>query len=233
MAQRRILLKISGEALCDTHGVDSAKIEWVAERIALLHRAGIELGVVCGAGNWIRGRNVCTIKRTTADQMGMLATVMNGLAIYDALHAKGIVSTVFSAVDVAGIPVWNQMEAAIRIRQHPLILVGGTGNPFFSTDSAAALRAAQLECDSLLKATNVDGVYDKDPNMHSDAVRFDVLTFDEAIQRSVQVMDLTAFDLCKQNGIDIHVFDMYGVDSFECICSGDNVGTCITSGVPK
>ena len=230
MNPKRILLKISGEALGVAHGIDADRLQRVAQQLAQFHHAGIQLSVVCGGGNWLRGRDIVSIERSAADQIGMLATVMNGIALESALLKMGVHPAVYSALPVSGVRLWDKREAVCHLENNgPVIFVGGTGNPYFTTDSAAALRAIQVGASRLLKATKVDGIYDKDPVVHPSAKRFDTLTFDEAIDKRLKIMDLTAFDLCRQYNVSIQVFNMEAKGIVDQLCCGSPVGTIVTT----
>lgn len=212
---KRVLLKISGEAFGKKGemGVDSDELGLIAKEIAAAARVGTELAVVVGGGNIIRGATLAQeghIAQVTGDYMGMLGTVINGLALKEALENMGQPARVLSAINLSAVAETFIRGRALRHMEkgRVIIMVAGTGNPFFTTDSAAALRAAEIGADILLKATKVDGIYDKDPVKHQDAKRFDHLTFQEAIDRDLKIMDLTAFDMCRQRGIPIIVFNM-------------------------
>ena len=229
---KRVLLKISGEAFCKPggFGIDGPELDVIAKEIAEAAKVGAELAVVVGGGNIIRGATLAeegNIKQATADQMGMLGTVINGLALKETLEKLGQPARVLSALNLSSVA-----ETFIRGRAHRhlekgrvVIFVAGTGNPFFTTDSAASLRAAEINADVLLKATKVDGVYDKDPMKHPDAVRYDTLTFREAISQDLKVMDVTAFDMCQKRGIPIIVFNMKEPGHIAEVVSGKSHGT--------
>jgi len=231
-AYKRVLLKISGEAFCKPggFGIDGPELEVIAQEIAAAATVGTELAVVVGGGNIIRGATLAqegSIAQATADQMGMLGTVINGLALKEMLEKIGQPARVLSAINLSAVA-----ETFIRGRANRhlekgrvVIFVAGTGNPFFTTDSAASLRAAEINADVLLKATKVDGIYDRDPMKHDDAKRFDTLRFKDAIDRDLQVMDLTAFDMCRKRGIPIIVFDMKEPGHIAEVVSGKSHGT--------
>ncbi len=227
------LLKLSGEALSGgaAVGIDPEVLDGLAARIGEARKLGARLAVVLGGGNLFRGARLAEagIDRVTADHMGMLATCMNGLALRDALVRHGIDARAWSGLAVAGVlPVFEAgaVRAALE-RNEVAILTGGTGNPHFTTDTAACLRALEVNADLVLKATKVDGVYSADPLTDPDAVRFDRLTFDEALARNLEVMDATALCLCRDNGLTVVVFDMNSPDGLTRIASGDKVGTRI------
>jgi uridylate kinase len=212
---KRVLLKISGEAFGKKGemGVDGDELELIAREIAAAAKLGTELAVVVGGGNIIRGATLAQegrIAQVTGDYMGMLGTVINGLALKEALENIGQPARVLSAINLSAVAETFIRGRALRHMEkgRVIIMVAGTGNPFFTTDSAAALRAAEIGADVLLKATKVDGIYDKDPVKHSDAKRYDKLTFEQAIAENLAIMDLTAFDMCRQRGIPIIVFNM-------------------------
>lgn len=229
----RVLLKVSGEAFAGASGkpVDAAGVRSLAESIAAAHRMGVQIAVVNGGGNILRGAqtSIDGLGRATADTMGMLATVINGLALQDLLTDLGVPSRVLTAIEMKSVA-----EPYIRLRciRHlekgrVVILAGGTGMPYFSTDTTAALRGTEIGADVLLKGTQVDGIYDKDPKVHADAVRFETLTYDEALRRNLRVMDKTAFALCEENRLPILVFDM-GVDgNLERVLGGAQLGTIV------
>ena len=211
---RRVLLKLSGESFCQPggHGIDPAELGGIAGEIESARQSGAQIAVVVGGGNMIRGGELAregATDQATADQMGMLGTVINGLALREKLTEIGVESRCLTAI---GIP--SVAEAFIRLRAlrhlekgRVVVLAGGTGNPFFTTDSAAALRAIELNCDVILKATKVDGVYSADPRTDPKATRFEQLTYAEAIEKQLRVMDQTALAMCREHGMPIVVFD--------------------------
>ncbi|TKB08802.1 UMP kinase [Desulforhopalus sp. IMCC35007] len=232
---KRILLKLSGEALMgeDSYGINTGVLEFVASEIKEVVAAGVELGVVIGAGNIFRGVAGASkgMDRTTADNMGMLATVMNSLAMQDALERHGVITRVMSAI-----PMQSVSEPYIRRRAtrhlekgRVVIFAAGTGNPYFTTDSAGVLRALEIDADVVIKATKVDGVYDKDPMIHSDAVKYDSLTYDEVLRKGLRVMDAAGIALAKEDNLPIMVLNMGVVGNIKKAAIGDNVGTIITS----
>ncbi len=230
---RRILLKLSGQSLAgpERQGIHAPTLKQVAEELARVASHGHQLAVVIGAGNIFRGVSGAAqgMDRATADQMGMLATVMNCLALRDALTQAGASARVLSAVPVGGIVEPYLRDSALRLLDegHILLLGAGTGNPYFTTDTAAALRASEIGADVLLKATRVDGVYDKDPEKFADAQRFDTLGYDEVIQRGLGVMDMSAFLLCRDNGVPILVLDLHESGNIGKAARGERVGTII------
>ncbi|MEM6393142.1 MAG: UMP kinase [Planctomycetota bacterium] len=232
---RRVLLKISGEAFCrpGVGGIDPDELRAIASEIAKAAKLGTQLAVVVGGGNIVRGATLADaghIERASADYMGMLGTAINGLALKETLETMGQEARVLSALNITSVAETFIRGRALRHLEkgRVVIFVCGTGNPFFTTDSGASLRAAEIDAELLLKATKVDGIYDKDPNKHDDAERFDHLTFSEAINRDLGVMDLTAFDMCKKKGIPIMVFDMKQPGSIAEVVSGVHHGTLVT-----
>ena len=230
---KRILLKLSGEALMgeDSYGINPDVLEFVAGEVKEVVENGIELGIVIGAGNIFRGVAGASkgMDRTTADSMGMLATVMNSLAMQDALEKQGVVTRVQSAIDMQQIAEPYIRRRAIRhLEKGRVVILGaGTGNPFFSTDTAAALRAVEIGADLLIKATKVDGVYDSDPVKNPDAKRFDRLTYIEILNRRLKVMDSTAITLCMDNQMPILVLNLWDQDALHNALFGHQVGTFV------
>jgi uridylate kinase len=229
---RRVLLKLSGEALCDSgaRGVQSAALARTAGEILPVVRAGAQLAVVVGAGNLVRGRDLqgdAHVRRTTADAMGMLATVMNAVALRDTLAGTGAPAVALSAVDVPDVcPYYRSTDA----REHldagrVVVLGGGTGSPFFTTDTCASLRACELDAEVICKATKVDGVFDDDPQTNPNAKRYHELTFAKAIEDRLAVMDQSAFSMCMEQGIDILVFRFDGSGNLLRAVRGEDVGT--------
>jgi uridylate kinase len=230
MPAKRVLLKLSGESLSDgSSSINIASLSRTVNEIKFaVASSGLQLAVVIGAGNIWRGAGKF-IERVTADKMGMLATVMNALALNDAFSKIGIKSVVFSASGVSGFVEKFDREKAIRFieRGNLVIFAGGTGNPFFTTDTTAALRAAEIKADILLKATQVGGVYNVDPKKNEAASKFDSLTFQEALDRHLKIMDFEAFSLCMQTKIAIKVFDFYKDGNLRKILNGDKIGTTV------
>lgn len=230
---RRVLLKISGESFCarGAAGIDPAQVEWMAQRIRTVSGKGVELAVVCGGGNLVRGRAFSErgMNRATADQMGMLATVINGLALQDALERAGTETRVMTAITMADVAEPYIRRRAIRHLEkgRVIILAGGTGNPYFTTDTCAALRATEIGAEILLKATKVDGIYNADPVRHAGAQRFDRLQYLDVLNRGLAVMDTTAVTLCMDNGLPILVFDLSIEGNLERAVRGDLVGTLV------
>ncbi|MDR0820611.1 MAG: UMP kinase [Endomicrobium sp.] len=230
MAAKRVLLKLSGESLSDGSSSISADSlsRTVSEIKSAVTRSRVQLAIVIGAGNIWRGAYKF-IERVTADKMGMLVTVMNSLALSDALAKAGMKSNLFSANGVSGFAENFNREKVIRcIEQgNTVIFAGGTGNPFFTTDTTAALRAAEIKADMLLKATQVDGVYSADPKKNKDAVKFNSLTFKEALGKHLKIMDYEAFSLCMQTNISITVFDFYEDGNLKKVLNGEKIGTIV------
>jgi len=230
---RRVLLKVSGEALVGSQsfGIDSDTAEWIARDIAEVQKLGVQIAVVIGGGNIFRGLQGSDkgIDRTTGDSMGMLATVINGLALMDRLEKMGAVVRVQSAIPMDRLAEPYIQRRAIRHleRGRIVIFVAGTGNPYFSTDTAAALRASEISAEIILKATKVDGIYDKDPHKHEDAKKFDSLTYMECLENRLSVMDSTAFSLCMDNGMPILVFDLQQKHSIRTAVSKQRIGTIV------
>ena len=232
-AYRRLLLKLSGEGLAgeDGHGIHPGVISGVARQIKTVHDLGVEIGIVVGGGNIIRGMAAANqgMDRAQADYMGMLGGVINAMALQDALEKQGLSTRVLTALEIKQVAELYIRRRAIRHLEKKRVVVfgGGTGNPFFTTDTAAALRAAEIGAEVILKATQVDGVYSADPARDKSAVRYDVLSFDEAITRNLAFMDQTAIALCRENGLPIVVFDMSVDGNIVKVASGERVGTVV------
>ncbi len=231
---KRVLLKLSGEALAGDKktGLDYEVITTYARSIKKCVDAGVEVAIVVGGGNFWRGRSSGAMDRTRADHIGMLATAMNALAVTDVLESIGVEARVQTAITMRQVAEPYIRGKALRhFDKGRVVIFGcGTGNPFFSTDTAAALRAAEIEADIFLKATMVDGVYDKDPHKFDDAKRYDKLTFSEVLSNGLQVMDSTAAAMCKDNDIPIIVFDLARPDNIFDACMGEQVGTLVYNG---
>ena len=229
----RILLKLSGEALMGDadYGIDPKVIGRLADEIIEVQRAGIQIGVVIGGGNIFRGAGLAAagMDRVTGDHMGMLATVMNALAMQDAIEKRGGFARVTSAIQIHDVAEDYIRRRAIRhIEKGRIVLfAAGTGNPFFTTDSAAALRAVEIGADLLLKATKVDGVYSADPARDAHATRYERLSYEEVIQRNLQVMDTAAIALCRDHGMPLRIYDMSVPGSLMRIMSGESIGTLV------
>ena len=229
---KRVMLKISGEALSGANGFgfDFDTISRIAKEVKEIVDMGIEVGLVVGGGNIWRGRSGEGMDRTTADHMGMLATCINALALQDALEGIGVKTRVQTAIEMKEIAEPFIRRRAVRhLEKGRVVIFGaGSGNPYFSTDTAAALRAAEIEADVILLAKNVDGVYDKDPNKFSDAKKYDTLTYMEVIEQGLQVMDTTATTLCMDNNIPILVFGIEADGNIKRAMLGENIGTIVS-----
>ena len=229
---KRVLLKLSGEALAgeQKRGFDEATVTEVAKQIKTIVDEGLQVGIVIGGGNFWRGRTSGAMDRSKADQIGMLATIMNGLAMREELKAQGGECVLMSAY---GIPSITTQYSATEGREllkkgSSLIVAGGTGSPFFTTDTGAVLRAIELQCSEVLKATKVDGIYTADPVKDKTATKFDSLTFDEVIAKQLQVMDLTAFALAREHHMPIRVFSMNKPGAFDRAAKGEAEGTVVS-----
>lgn len=236
----RILLKLSGEALAAGKGmgIDAAILDKMSLSIAHLRGLGIQVGIVVGGGNIYRGSQLQQeglVGRVTGDQMGMLATVMNGLALRDALERRNVDTRLMSAMQIGAITERYSSRNAIRHLEDGdvCIFVAGTGNPFFTTDTAACLRGIEIEASLILKATKVDGVYDKDPAKHKDAKKYDFLSFDDVLEKKLGVMDLTAIALCREHDVPLQVFDMNQSDALLNVVMGEKEGTQVFHKKPK
>ena len=232
-AYQRVLLKLSGEVLAgeEGFGIDPAKATQLAVEVKSIHDLGIDIGLVIGAGNIFRGMQAAAkgMQRVTGDYLGMLATIMNAVCVQDALESLGSVTRTLSAITVAQIAEPYIRRRAIRHLEKGRIVIvaGGTGNPYFTTDTAAALRATELGAEVLIKGTKVDGVYDKDPVVHSDAVKYDRVSYKEAIQKELRIMDMTAISLCKENSLPIKVFNINRNGDLKKLILGEPIGTLV------
>ena len=230
-AYKRILLKLSGEALAGSKGtgLDNQTLHRLGETISKVVALGVEVARVVGSGNFWRGRTSAGMDRVTADHMGMLATAMNALALSDALEQAGVVTRVQSAIEMRQIAEPYIRKRAIRHLEkgRVVIFACGTGNPFFTTDTAAALRASEIEAEIMFKATLVDGVYDKDPHQYSDAVRYETISHDQVLQMDLKVMDATAAALCRDNHMPIGVFCLDDPENIVRMVCGEPIGTLI------
>jgi uridylate kinase len=232
---RRILLKLSGEALMGEleYGIEPAVIQRMAAEIATAQKTGVEIAIVIGGGNIFRGAGLARagMDRVTGDYMGMLATVMNALAIQDALESLGVYARVMSALRINEVCEDYIRRRAVRHLEkgRVVILAAGTGNPFFTTDTAASLRAIEIGADVLLKATKVDGVYDSDPVCNPDAKRYDTVSFDQVLADKLSVMDATAVVMCRDNDLPLRVFDLTRANALVQAMTGDDVGTLVTA----
>tara|TARA_B100001250_G_scaffold252211_1_gene216889 strand:+ start:3239 stop:3946 length:708 start_codon:yes stop_codon:yes gene_type:complete len=231
MKYKRILLKLSGEALMGdkNHGIDSIKLDIYAKEIKKIYNHGIQIAIVIGGGNIFRGVSGASkgMDRVQADYMGMLATVINGLALQTCLENNGIQTRLQTAIKIEAIAEPYIKRRAVRhLEKNRVVIFGsGTGNPFFTTDSAAVLRAVEINADVILKGTRVDGIYNLDPEKNKEAVKFDSLSFDEVLKKGLKVMDTTAFTLSQENKLPIIVFDINTPGNLENIIKGEKVGT--------
>ena len=229
---KRILLKLSGEVLAgkDGKGIDFETVGKICKSVKDCADLGVQIGLVVGGGNFWRGRSSGEMDRTRADHMGMLATAMNSLALADTLEQLGVPVRVQTAITMQQVAEPYIRNKAVRhLEKGRVVIFGcGTGNPFFSTDTAAALRAAEINAEVIFKATNVDGVYDKDPNKFSDAVKYDTLTHSEILEKGLAVMDSTAASLCRDNGISILVFNLNAPENIVRAVKGEKIGTIVS-----
>ncbi|HPG33690.1 MAG TPA: UMP kinase [Lentimicrobium sp.] len=230
---KRVLLKLSGEALMAgrSYGIDPIQLNNFTEEIIEVSKTGVQIAIVIGGGNIFRGLSGVDdgFDRVKGDYMGMLATVINGLALQSSFESKGAPSSLFTAVRMEPFTKYYQKQDAVNALEKGDIVIfsGGTGNPFFTTDTAAALRAIETDADVLLKGTRVDGVYSSDPEKNPDAEKYSELTFDEALQKSLRVLDLTAFALCKENELPLIVFNINEPGNLKRLISGEKVGTLV------
>ncbi len=233
MKYRRVLLKLSGEALMgkQQYGIDSQRLDDYAEEIAAAVRAGAQIAIVIGGGNIFRGLQGVGkgIDRVQGDSMGMLATVINSIAIQSALQSKGVKTVLLSGIRIDKIADLMSGPKAIEYLEQGYVVVigGGTGNPYFTTDTGSALRAIEIKADIILKGTRVDGIYTADPEKDPAATKFDTITYDEAYDRNLKVMDLTAFTMCKENDMPMLVFDMNTKGNLTKVMSGEKIGTLV------
>ncbi len=232
---KRVLLKISGEALAAGRGfgIDAVFIHKVAEEIADVHALGCEIGIVVGGGNFFRGvaQQAIDMDRVAADHMGMLSTVINSIALQDAIEKRGLFCRVMSAIEMHEVAEPYIRRRAMRHleKQRIVIFAAGTGNPYFSTDTAASLRAMEIKADILLKATSVDGIYTADPKIDAAAKRFETITYDEILRKNLRVMDTTAVSLCRDNRMPMMVFSMREEGNIRRVVAGEPLGTLVTS----
>lgn len=230
---RKVLLKLSGEALMGNqqYGIDPKRLELYAKEIKLAYDAGAQIAIVIGGGNIYRGLSGAAqgMDRVQGDYMGMLATVINSMAIQGAIEKLGISTKLLGGLEIN--PIAEKMSRARAnkyLNEGKIVIIsGGTGNPFFTTDTASALRAVEIEADAILKGTRVDGVYDKDPEKFSDAIKFQNISFKDAYEKKLGIMDLTAFTLCEENNLPIYVFDMNKIGELLKVINGENVGTIV------
>ena len=227
----RILLKLSGESLMGgkQYGIDEVRLGEYAAQIKDVAEMGVQIGIVIGGGNIFRGLSGTSkgFDRVKGDQMGMLATVINSLALSSALNAIGVNATVLTSIRMEPVGEFYSKNRALDLLQqgHVVIIAGGTGNPFFTTDTASSLRGIEIEADVMLKGTRVDGIYTADPEKDPTAVKFDEITFDEIYNRNLKVMDLTATTMCKENNLPLVVFDMDTVGNLKKVIAGEKIGT--------
>lgn len=228
---KRLIIKLSGEALSGDNGfgIDENTIEYVVKQIKTVVEMGIEVGIIIGGGNFWRGRQAGSMDRTTADHMGMLATVINSLAMQDALERNGVPTRVQSAITITRMAEPYILRRAMRHfeKGRVVIFACGTGNPYFSTDTGAALRAAEIGADAMLLAKNVDGIYDSDPKINKDAVKFDEISYIDVIQKGLNAMDTTAISLCMENKIPVIAFALKEENSIVKAALGEKIGTII------
>ena len=230
----RFLLKFSGEAVAgdDDHGIDPKILDQMAQSVKVSKELGVQIGVVIGGGNLFRGEklNKAGMDRVAGDHMGMLATVMNGIALRDSLERAGVKTRVMSAISISGLVEHYDRRLAIQLLNDGFVVIftAGTGNPFFTTDTAGCLRAIETQSDLMLKATRVDGVYDSDPLTNPNATFYSELTFDEAIVKNLKVMDATSLTLARDHGLPIKVFNVNTKDGLKDIILGKNLGTLIS-----
>lgn len=234
MKYKRILLKLSGEALMGNKqfGIDNNRLMQYAEEIREIADLGTEIGIVIGGGNIFRGVQAERggMERTQGDYMGMLATMINSMALQAALESVGLFTRLQSAIEMKQIAEPFIKRKAVRhLEKGRIVIFGsGTGNPFFTTDSAASLRAIEIDAEVILKGTRVDGIYDKDPEENASAEKFDTITFDEAYKKNLKVMDMTAFTLCKENELPVIVFNMNKTGNLKKVVTGEEIGTLVT-----
>jgi uridylate kinase len=233
---KRVLLKLSGEALAGEarFGLDATTVNYIAGEVAKLHEAGVETAIVVGGGNFIRGESFSReggIQQSVADQMGMLGTIMNALALQEAIEKIGPPTRVMSAITIQAVSEPFIRRRAIRHleKQRIVVLAAGTGNPFFTTDTASVLRALELKCEVIIKATKVDGVYDADPEKVPTATRYDSLSFNEAISKELGVMDQTAFTMCREHNLPIIVLSIHEPGAIAAAARGETVGTVVST----
>lgn len=234
---KRVLLKISGEMLGGNagYGLEVDTLDYIAQEVKAVHELGAEVAIVVGGGNFVRGSAFSEsggINRTVADHMGMMGTIMNGLALQSAIEKAGIPTRVQSALDISAVAEPFIRRRAIRHmeKRRVVVFAGGTGNPYFTTDTASVLRALEIDADALLKATKVDGVYNKDPRKHADAVKYDNLTFTDAIDQKLAVMDQTAFTMCREHGMPVVVLDLLRPGGMARAVKGEQEGTLVQGG---
>ncbi len=232
-AFRRILLKLSGEVLAGEQGfgIDPKKATELSNEVKSIYEMGVSIGLIIGAGNIFRGLQASSkgMDRVTGDYLGMLATIMNAISLQDALEKVGVETRTLSAITVSKIAEPYIRRRALRHMEkgRVVIIAGGTGNPYFTTDTAAALRATELHAEVLIKGTKVDGVYDKDPVVNSDAKRYKNISFNEVLSKNLRVMDLTAITLCKENALPIRIFNINNKGDLKRLLNGEDIGTTV------
>jgi uridylate kinase len=232
---KRILLKLSGEALAagQGFGVDNDRVHEIAAEVADVHRLGVQIGLVVGGGNFFRGvaQQAREMDRVSADHMGMLATMINSLALQDALEKQGVHTRVMSAIEMNQVAEPFIRRRAIRhLEKDRVVIFGaGTGNPYFSTDTAASLRAMEIKAEVIMKATKVEGIYDSDPFKDKDAKMFDMITFTDVLKLGLQVMDATAISLCRENNLPILIFNLNTHGNIRRVCLGEKIGSIVTA----
>lgn len=228
---KRVLLKISGEALAgeNKHGIDSISIGNICDRIKILHDKGIEIGVVVGGGNFWRGRDDHDMERTTSDYIGMLSTVMNSLAVRDALEKRGVEAVVLTAIQMnVVVESYTKRNTEKYLKEGKVVIFSaGTGHPYFSTDTCAALRACEMNAEVILVAKTIDGVYSADPKIDKDAVKYDTITYSEVLKKNLQAMDSASTAICMENNIPLVVFSIFEPDNIVKAAEGKNIGTLV------
>lgn len=228
---KRVLLKISGEALAgeNKHGIDPISIGNICDRIKILHDKEIEIGVVVGGGNFWRGRDDHDMERTTSDYIGMLSTVMNSLAVRDALEKRGVEAVVLTAIQMNVVAEsYTKRNTEKYLKEGKVVIFSaGTGHPYFSTDTCAALRAAEMRAEAILVAKTVDGIYSADPKIDKNAVKYDTITYNEVLSKNLQAMDSASTALCMENNIPLIVFSIYDPDNMVKAAEGEKIGTLI------
>lgn len=228
---KRVLLKLSGEALAGAQktGINAAVVDAICEKVAIIVKQGIQVGIVTGGGNFWRGKNGYNMEKTTSDYMGMLATVMNSLAIKDALESRGIKAVVETSIAMVQVAeTYTKRETEKHFDEGAVVIFGGgTGHPFFSTDTTAALRAAETNSDVILVAKTIDGVYSADPKTDPNAIKYDEITYDEVLAKDLKVMDAASIAICRDNSIPLLVFALENPDNIIKAVNGDKVGTIV------
>lgn len=228
---KRVLLKISGEALAgeNKHGIDPISIGNICDRIKILHDKGIEIGVVAGGGNFWRGRDDHDMERTTSDYIGMLSTVMNSLAVRDALEKRGVEAVVLTAIQMNVVAEsYTKRNTEKYLKEGKVVIFSaGTGHPYFSTDTCAALRACEMNAEVILVAKTIDGVYSADPKIDKDAVKYDTITYSEVLKKNLQAMDSASTAICMENNIPLVVFSIFEPDNIVKAAEGKNIGTLV------